>query len=685
MSQVQKTRKPNRFRVTSIIIAVAVVSLMMSAFLPGICQAGLFSPNAMYQGNLTEETDGEGVVLFDWDFESEITGTMPTFGQCLNWDHENLSISTIDMGGDYGKVLGFNQTLQKTTVYEGRAHIGHTLQGIFDFSFDFYPAYCTAANPPLTSFHIGLMIVAYGSGVDFEFDSLINGSGKVTFDGGAKWTDISVKQWHHINMHLNTLNQTMVASLDGVENTFISVSAFAYETIHLKMWTWTADRTLDVRLDNIRVTYPRQIVQGFPFPEETRTAIALVFDDGRMSAYTNASVDLGSYPGSLAVVTWWVGTPTHMGWAEIQNLSDAGWEILSHGVTHTDMTALSDSALRAEFLNSKRSIEENVTNCTVTGFIYPGNSRSNATDLVGWEYYDYLGGTPAAYTAAFDLIRKNFDLDWSQSWYLLQMVPAAVYGYYGFVDLYAHDVENPKIYSTTVNRTLLQYFIDKMVENGTTLTIPSERYRPVRNAFQAIVSGDSASFTTSFGEVYENFTCDDSWYKLPNNLTYGPGEYVITPTSTYGYLSSGTHAHVMTAMTSIGYLNLSIIDWSTWTANASDPAAIAAFTLSGLESGTTYKVYIDDVIMATIIAVGGQISFAYSAWSTHTFAVIVPTTYIAPNDVPPSEKSPSSSDPGTTSFSWTSPALIAIVSCSVLIALVLLLRRPRGRSGTRHS
>jgi hypothetical protein len=123
-----------------------------------------------------------------------------------------------------------------------------------------------------------------------------------------------------------------------------------------------------------------------------------------------------------------------------------------------------------------------------------------------------------------------------------------------------------------------------------------------------------------------------------------------------------------------------------WNATAT-AGQVVAFTVSDLVTGTTYKVYVDDVIMATIVGSGSQISFAYSTWSEHTFEVVVPTTYVPPTVTPstPSEKTPSSSDPGTTSFTWTSPALITIVSCSILVAFVLLLRRPKGRSGTRHS
>jgi len=111
------------------------------------------------------------------------------------------------------------------------------------------------------------------------------------------------------------------------------------------------------------------------------------------------------------------------------------------------------------------------------------------------------------------------------------------------------------------------------------------------------------------------------------------------------------------------------------------------FEVGGLTTGATYQVYVDGVGLASMVASGSQISFAYSVWSNHTVAVYAGATYAPPDDtlIIDPDRSPSTSDPGETSFTWTSPALIVIVSGSLLLALLLLLRRPRGRSGTRHS
>jgi hypothetical protein len=63
---------------------------------------------------------------------------------------------------------------------------------------------------------------------------------------------------------------------------------------------------------------------------------------------------------------------------------------------------------------------------------------------------------------------------------------------------------------------------------------------------------------------------------------------------------------------------------SGWIANSTDSNATVSFTLSGLESGTQYSVYVDGNTLGSSILTGdtGTISFIYSGpWSDHTFIV----------------------------------------------------------------
>ena len=65
-----------------------------------------------------------------------------------------------------------------------------------------------------------------------------------------------------------------------------------------------------------------------------------------------------------------------------------------------------------------------------------------------------------------------------------------------------------------------------------------------------------------------------------------------------------------------------------WTAIGSGPGAVITFTLSGLVSGTIYKVYVDGGFYQNLIASSGTITFTYSGpWSEHQFEVISGTWY----------------------------------------------------------
>jgi len=147
------------------------------------------------------------------------------------------------------------------------------------------------------------------------------------------------------------------------------------------------------------------------------------------------------------------------------------------------------------------------------------------------------------------------------------------------------------------------------------------------------------------------------------------------------------------AETSSGYLTNTLYDYRIicvkWTANSTDPSAVATFTLSGLTLNAIHTVYIDDVHVATMNATAeGTISFSWSLWSSHVFTVVRPTVYEQPEEdsTTPSDRSSPTSDSGSTSLSLTSLSMILLTGASVLIIFILLMRRPRGgRSGRQYS
>ena len=82
------------------------------------------------------------------------------------------------------------------------------------------------------------------------------------------------------------------------------------------------------------------------------------------------------------------------------------------------------------------------------------------------------------------------------------------------------------------------------------------------------------------------------------------------------------------AVTSSGYLTNVLYDYRSdyikWGSDSTDSSAVVTFTLSGLESGRMYRLYIDGNQEALLTASGsGVISFTYSGpWSEHQFEII---------------------------------------------------------------
>ncbi|MCX6377310.1 MAG: polysaccharide deacetylase family protein, partial [Armatimonadetes bacterium] len=78
---------------------------------------------------------------------------------------------------------------------------------------------------------------------------------------------------------------------------------------------------------------------------------------------------------------------------DVRELSAAGFEIGSHGMTHAHLTELSDAELKTEVAESKRVLEDFI-GAPVTGFSYPyGEWDARVRDAVMEAGYEYAVGT----------------------------------------------------------------------------------------------------------------------------------------------------------------------------------------------------------------------------------------------------------------------------------------------------
>ncbi len=118
---------------------------------------------------------------------------------------------------------------------------------------------------------------------------------------------------------------------------------------------------------------------------EHSDGVAITFDDGYRDNLTEAAPvlsELGLPAALFAVAGRMGGWLDHdvrcaesqiMSWEELHALSDAGWTIGGHTMTHPRLSRLSEVEQRREIGECKRVIEEK-TGCAVDSFAYPFGS-----------------------------------------------------------------------------------------------------------------------------------------------------------------------------------------------------------------------------------------------------------------------------------------------------------------------
>lgn len=142
---------------------------------------------------------------------------------------------------------------------------------------------------------------------------------------------------------------------------------------------------------------------------KTENDLALTFDDGWESFYTNAFPVLQQYGFSATVfiITGYVGKSSrwdyhkkkHLNWMQICKLAEQGVEFACHSASHLDLRRLDKKRLEYEIEYSKKTIEDNIGQ-PVKYFSYPfGRYNKNVIEAV----------KKAGYENAFSLRDGNED------------------------------------------------------------------------------------------------------------------------------------------------------------------------------------------------------------------------------------------------------------------------------------
>lgn len=129
-------------------------------------------------------------------------------------------------------------------------------------------------------------------------------------------------------------------------------------------------------------------------------AVTIMFDDGELSTYEEAlpAMEKHGWQGSTAVIAEMIGEEGFMNWEQLKGLQNKGWEIVSHGLTHEDLTTMSSQEAKKELNQSKRQLERK--GLTINHFALPFGAYNAGIMALGAKEYKSLrayeqGGTPA--------------------------------------------------------------------------------------------------------------------------------------------------------------------------------------------------------------------------------------------------------------------------------------------------
>ncbi len=126
------------------------------------------------------------------------------------------------------------------------------------------------------------------------------------------------------------------------------------------------------------------LLNGADLPEKP---VVITFDDGHMSVYENAFPIMESFgfPGVFYIVANRINnSPDFVNIEQIKTMIDAGWEIGSHGYTHTDVT-LNRDAVYFEIAQSRNNLKQALSTEIAT-FAYPFGTIDSFTAQKVIEY-----------------------------------------------------------------------------------------------------------------------------------------------------------------------------------------------------------------------------------------------------------------------------------------------------------
>lgn len=140
----------------------------------------------------------------------------------------------------------------------------------------------------------------------------------------------------------------------------------------------------------LKVASVSQVLEKYS--ENPIPVISFTFDDAYYSTLEKGYPILNrhNFPGTVYVPINLVGSPGYLTVENLQFLSQQGWEIGSHSVSHRKLPKLPEKEIEKELLGSKRCLEN--WGFKVTAFASPGGAGSKLLWNLARKYYQSSRG-----------------------------------------------------------------------------------------------------------------------------------------------------------------------------------------------------------------------------------------------------------------------------------------------------
>jgi len=173
-----------------------------------------------------------------------------------------------------------------------------------------------------------------------------------------------------------------------------------------------------LRAHHIRTLTAAALAEALRRGERPERAVVLTFDDGYDDAATTALplLQANHATATFYVSSGFIGTPRHLGWAQIRALQAAGMEIACHGTYHLDLSQLDRAGQMREAGHCVETFARYLHGFRPVTYAYPAGKYDATTFAVMAQLGMRLAftehpGTVRSLSARYELPRRRVRRD----------------------------------------------------------------------------------------------------------------------------------------------------------------------------------------------------------------------------------------------------------------------------------